>query len=777
MGEKIGEFYYEITADGKIALSEISKNDKALEALGLKAKSISGIFSTTLGNIKAGYLAIYEVAMKVWEVVGKFFSESIKNAIDDARANVIFENSLRKIGLAAKDVQKDVDKMAQTNGFDDGDIKSIYNYGIAIGVSKDKLKQFVQTAIDYNAQTGKGLEMSMRTVGNIAKTNSIEFDRLSKSVEGSGEAYANADRGIKKMEVSWKEFTSSFGTATLDVMKPMISIITEALKNLKIAFDAAFPSDIDGRIIKAQGAVDKAQKSYNDEIKRLMEKPIFGSKGLSFDEASAQIKKGGPSGSVYYDKITAEEYLNQLIKERNALQNKNNNLNDKNVGTTKTQDQLQQQLSDSINSIVGNFEKLTGLSSESGKEFNQMGMAAKGLFENIQNINESLSKKIKPTTSDMMSILITIGTVVLDIVGSIGKLIEGESQSDKIQKEINDDLKKQKEQLDAINLSLKQNNAEADRLANKPNQTSADILARIQAEEKVLKDYQDQYNANQEKINKKPTKEFRDATQGLIDDLDKRIKYLKDTANFLNGDNKKAIDDLEAYKIALGKIITAYDDANTAASDNVDINTHILEQQDKINKLKKELLIIDNENLLATEDLQSQLLDEQMKYADDATKTNLIQQTKDNINAQIDALTQILNVTDDQNDRLKLQIEIQQNKNKLTQIELDAQKAITDQLAKQNDMTAAFQSGALDVQNFSDIQYAVQRLQNQGYYGSELYSQLTSLGIDNLGIAGAGGDRIVNLMGGITVNNAVSFPSSLDNAVSQINKKLGGVRA
>jgi hypothetical protein len=221
MATQIGEYYYKISADGKPALTEVSKVEKGFADM---TKTIKG----QLANIKAGFDIVAGAISKVVQTFSKF----IADAAQEAKSVLILNNALSKVGLSASVVEKQISQMAKKTSVPDDAIRQMYSYGIAIGVPADKLEKFAQASLDYSASSGKGLEMAMRTVGSAAKQGAADLDRFAQATAGAAEVAANADFGLSKASQAWGEFSETLGLTILENVSPAIVTITEWLDGL-----------------------------------------------------------------------------------------------------------------------------------------------------------------------------------------------------------------------------------------------------------------------------------------------------------------------------------------------------------------------------------------------------------------------------------------------------------------------------------------------------------------------------------------------------------------
>lgn len=221
MAEKIGEFYYTVTADGKIAISELNKIEKAGQKTG---DQIGAGMGKMFAGIAAGFLSV--------TAAFNFLKESITQFIAKSQIISVLDNALKSVGSSYKEMRGEIDAMSKTNAVEDEKIAQVISYGVAMGISKDKLMEFAQASIDYAAQTGKGLEMAMRMVATTAKKGGDEFEKLKERVKGAGAAAGDADKGWTRLNITIGDLKAAIGELISTELAGWIKELTELLDKL-----------------------------------------------------------------------------------------------------------------------------------------------------------------------------------------------------------------------------------------------------------------------------------------------------------------------------------------------------------------------------------------------------------------------------------------------------------------------------------------------------------------------------------------------------------------
>jgi len=112
-----------------------------------------------------------------------------------------------------------VKEIAEVNAFTEDDVKKVYNYGQAIGLTGDQLTKFVKTAFDFSARSGREIGFAMRKVATEAQKGADEFERFSKGVRGAGKDLADSDFGFKRLGVNIKEFQEAVGISSMFIFQ------------------------------------------------------------------------------------------------------------------------------------------------------------------------------------------------------------------------------------------------------------------------------------------------------------------------------------------------------------------------------------------------------------------------------------------------------------------------------------------------------------------------------------------------------------------------------
>ena len=153
----------------------------------------------------------------------------IREAVDQAKANIQLEQSLKKVGLSTDETIKKIKELSQRTAVDDDDIKKAYSYGVALGVPASRLGEFVEIAIDFSAATGKGLEASLKAVTDEAKKGGKAWDDLKKSVSGQAAAAADADGGLNRVKLALQDVSGELGRVLIAVLRPILETVLKLI--------------------------------------------------------------------------------------------------------------------------------------------------------------------------------------------------------------------------------------------------------------------------------------------------------------------------------------------------------------------------------------------------------------------------------------------------------------------------------------------------------------------------------------------------------------------
>ena len=719
---------YTLSLDSSDFTKGVKEAENQLDSLGKTAKGESG--KGILGN-----LIIFEILKKGLEIVKEFFRESISAALESVRINAAWSNAMRTVGANTKEASVYIEEMSKTNAVEEDEIKQIQSYGLSIGVTKEKLKQFTQTTIDYAAQSGRGIEFSMRKVATLATTNSREFDSLSKRVKGAGEEYANADYGIKSLSVSWKEFTENVGKSLLTTLGPLINY----LKSIIDYFD---------ELIKKSNE----QEQKNKNLTTLTQRPKDIEK---LKETNKELEKGIKEGAFIGN--TLIQVQKEIKKNEADITKYEKEIKDAKTGQVPlykvtrdlTQDELKQlklQTEEKIkqlNIYIQIIEKIAGNNEQLKESISKL----KNIYSIISNIQkeqedlkaatDAVTRSEKEATIAAEGLLI-IFQVLSDLLNGLQKIIQqgnetaNQLNTDAMTKSIEESnlaMETLNTQMSQMNDSINEAKNAFDRLNKTPAQSSQDIQERIDALNTLMETEQAEVDqnitnaGNRTKAELQAQKLENQGTINAVNEENRKLEEQKKSHGDIWGTIQKQIDANKRKIELINNQNTALDTQISGLDANTGLTQTLLDQNEELLALQKEQLIIDDQKNIERKDLEESLTNELLKNADQATADSLNEKLKGIIQSKIDSLNDILANETDVTEQLNTQIKIAQEQNKLQ----ETQNSLLDK--KISKLKNMIDLGLVDVQSFKGVNYLAGQLSAQGITGINAATQLSGLGV------------------------------------------------
>lgn len=838
MAEKIGEFYYEITADNKILLKEISNTEKKIEGVG---KSLTSTFGR-MGGAIAGLFSI--AAFKSW----------IQAATESAKQTLILDNNLKQVGSSFAKMKTTIDALAKANAVDDDDIKNVMNYGIALGVPVQRLNDFVQASYDYAASTGKELTMAMRMVSTAAIKGGESFEQFRKRFSGARAELVKANP-FQVLKVQMDDLGESMGRMVLPAVNKVIEflvklfdlmeknaglrnfavtlgVVTAAVFGLVGALGAVGVSltalnaslgviglivvgvsttiglieEANKKAAEARGftynekgqitAVTNIQnarnsikevKSYLAELKRLGDEREALAKRyekqeidfFAFSDKDEELKKKVREYMNKIDPALREDIekrgIDVISKDISKLVNKAESLG-KQTGQSfgtgfeegLTSEQILQNYQDSLQGITKSMMEIIPLQTEQGAQFQKIATSVGGLFDNIQAYQKAIKDaeaaqvQLNVTTADIVSIASLVYNVFSGIADAIQNITRNNSVLKSQTQEILDIIEQYKRAVDAINIQIGRAAFGVSSEELKKNLTVEAIEAEIKAKETLVDTNKKLLSENESFIGTIDRSRL-DALNNTRDYFTKLLRYFETEAEnqkflgFETGNSKlmkKNAEDTKEYLKNIEAQIALINASYQAETDNYGILLENEKLQNDILELKKQALTVENQTRLEQETLIQELAESE--------KVQDVEKIIDAIRNQIEALEGLLEVTDDINERMTLQIQIN---NKLKEIEdkkLQTETKITSELNKQYNLM--LKAKGLDVENIRDIQTILGQLKASGLSDVGILQSATDLGIKQRG-------NIKTINGNITTNIYNPTGNKLDKQITTI---MGG---
>jgi len=749
-----------VAIDAGNTLAVLNSINENIKKLGETTKKTGKEIKEVGGEEKGGIfkdLFNFELLKRGFDEAIKFIKDAIKEAREAIKVNAVWTESIKKAGLSVKETALDVERIANANAFDDDQVKQIYNYGQSIGIAGKDLTKFVETAIDFSAASGKDLGLAMRTVGTLAKQGGEEFKKFADNVRGAGKEAADADGGFTRLGVSLKQFSEAVGTNVIVELTPLIYELNKSLQET----NKTLTSGYEQRLKETVAEMDKLKNSILDQTlarEKMTKAEIqFGLavKGNDVLQESIteleglQKKKDVLEGILGTKKKTIVETKKTIVETNIGLNEEKNQVKEIDYYTLRLMDSMKQygeslnktvdlqglQVEDlkNLQSIFGDIDKLGKEIVGENTEWSKIVSPLVGVFNNISNEMSDIITKGKQQANDSGNLLAQLSSGVnpADIFSQIVQGINAAQQLlivfAKIVTVSGEEEAKQKSityQIDAQNRALETQQNKINAILNKKeadgivNQRNSDVV------KKQIKDQEDLIKSTETKIglesqqatNAKLNEKFSSAdlknhlatVQAIQDQVRQWIIIGPVAAAFYDG----AINSLKARI----KIAEAGEEAaNNQSKDEL----ALLKYQLELNKLKQEALIIDNQNKIQTDELKSQLAD----LKGDKEGYNKL------VNDEITAYEEILAVTEDTNDKLKLEIEIQKLKNSLIQDQnnkLEVQDNLTSDI-----ISKYAQAGLIDIQNISAGSKILGSLKGAGYSQSKILESALNLGLSS----------------------------------------------
>jgi hypothetical protein len=203
--------------DTLTVLQNINKNIESMAKTSADtAKKTETAFTKMTQSIKS--------LLSIGAVIG-VFKKAVGEATEAAKAQIVLENALKNVGLQYRDVAVQVERISKMNAVDDDDVKKVMAFATSLGVPKQRLAEFVETAYDFSAATGKDISLAMRTMSTAAKEGGVEWENWKNRLQGAGAAAANADGGIKNLGKQVNDLYEKLGKALMPVVTVIVGLL------------------------------------------------------------------------------------------------------------------------------------------------------------------------------------------------------------------------------------------------------------------------------------------------------------------------------------------------------------------------------------------------------------------------------------------------------------------------------------------------------------------------------------------------------------------------
>lgn len=776
-----------VAIDAKDTLTVLENINKGIKGVSNTAKEASDKAGEGGGIFKD--LLNFEALKRGFDMVTDFFKDAVKEAQESVKVNAVWTQSIQRAGLSIQEARENVKKIAETNAFTEDDVKKIYNYGQALGISGEQLNKFVETTVDYSAATGKEMILSIRKVAGEALKGGEAFAEFSRNIKGAGADAADADGGLKRLNTTLKELAETAGTKLLVELTPLMyslnQLLASANKDQTSNYEKqlkAINKQIDEnknkiidyqRLVDKQSAFDKAFLTTDRDLKAAIHQTeqleaqksvIEGILGTKKKITAEDEKDLNVYETNYFDIVA---YINKL-KESLAQYGKV-------VDTTEKQKKALEEAQNQLQGIVQDVNGLLPIQDATVKQFDAAAKSVIGIFENVDKLTASLNEAqaageaFKLSTGDMVAIAEVLVGIFSAMVDMYRKMNEAEDPLVAQTQQILNIVTQYKLIVDQINDQISAANLAVGlaSLAAGTNPNKEKVEAEIKAKQDLIDKNKLLMKANQDLIDASSKTNAGQSKQGIQNTIDFANKQVSEIQEQLKGNDnilghlfgtydstKKALEQWQDLVKLEQAHLDLLNNAATAETDNLNLTLAQAQAEADIIKLKQEAKVIDDQNLIDTQALKQQLAELQGNQTDSV----------DAINQQLSALSDMLDNTDDLNDKLKIQIQMEQLKK---QILTDQ----TGQLQTQSDLTSTIidnmiKGGLIDVENISASNKIVGALSSAGYSQSQILGSVNQYGIK-------GNSSLTNQTFNIEVNEATG--ETLDSAVSgRLSKVFGG---
>lgn len=712
MAEVVGEYYYKITGDGKLLLTELEKVEKKGSDVGNNLKSVLG------GALKslAGFFAIGQVFNFLRDSVGAF--------VEKAKSMSALDSALKTVGMRASDVEDAIKGMARTNAVEEDTISRVIAYGIAVGVSKDRLIEYAQATIDFSAQTGKDVESAMRRVSTEAQKATESWSSFKDGVKGAGQAVADSDGGFKRGALALRELKEALGQLMTETGKSAIEGYSDVLTRLAEAIqklaDAQKKYNALPPLSKMSERLDQQSNTWwmfggkpDSEI-TLDNASFLGQKNIQALRDAGVVKTKKRLDQSTYEVVDLEALrLKASLEEQSiAREQKKNELKTEGIRLSDAEIEAQKKLRKLHEDVRNEIEKQYEASKKNNQAYLDLlgsvtnlipggagADAFRGIASGVNDVMKAIEKVDWKKLGDMGSMTTgegfasfglsgmvsqwTMGiSVALALNDALSSVIRSAMEADNafakraVIEQYNALLDQMDEKLKAVNISLEKIKFNAEKEGAIRNKTVKDVDREIEAKQKLIK-------ANEKYI---------EAGKDMGTDLTKT--------------------EVDSQITAWSRQITNLKEDN--AKMNSDITRDWWGWLFGVNQFR-EAIIGQNEQTVASLEYQIDLLKKQYEISSTSNQMEV-----DNI--------QLLNDIEDlQKERLQVEQQITAEK----QAQLESMQELIDKY---------IQIGKFDAENYKDIKTIANMMRSTG-----VDEMSVALGLQKVGVTGSQIGKVVNI--------------------------------
>lgn len=729
--------------DTKAVLDSINNNIKKIAD---NSKTTATGTNNAFNQMGAAIAKVGAAVVSVRAVFG-FLKDSVKEAIDAAKSQVVLENALKNVGLRYKDIKDDVERIAEMNAIDDDDVKKIYSYATSLGVPTERLSEFVELAYDFSAATGKDISMAMRTLTDDAIKGGDAWKQLRDRFKGAGQAAADADGGLQRLQTKFKSIQEQIG-------QKLIPIITEIAKAFLWVLNQVGP----------------VIERLSQNIEAL---------SYQFLDFQTKITKSGAAGAnqvkQYAETLSlAQSSINKM------LANKNINTNDQ----IKLLDKYKEQVADILVEIgsVGSKQELMNMTDGEAVS-RKLGDAINYLNGEVKTNTGSV--KLQTTTINEYTSAVNGATNAVNGLANAGRLQEnvsydrGSYENKKNTKTPLSKTGKSGNFLGAGYAEVTENVEESVNAQEKFNsalQIGTAIMKQMRNESKSVADMQQKMASSMDNIiGSLASGNYVGAIAAIVQFLGSWVDGLKLA---LNIDNQlaKTHQQILNESYALTKELGLQNDQATAYAAQMHMGNEEIKKQIELIRLKN----ASQQESIDAENAWKRQLDEQV-----AVQKHMLNMEERTIGDYYAFLVQYL----DNIKKYKLgsEAEIRAVEEELFAIEKEAAQKVKEQAAEalelekeklsiikqqaQEQMDLAQKLGLFDSENWYDVAKASSKLTAAGYSGADTVNSLLSSGVDASTLGASVGKNIA--IGTIINNISGANPNvALDSAYKTIGRSF-----
>lgn len=438
-------------------------------------------------------------------------------------------------------------------------------------------------------------------------------------------------------------------------------------------------------------------------------------------------------------------------------------------------------LSSKVFDMVGgdsNVKAFVGSLNEAGKEVEAISKS----FEEAAKQGKQLTLSGDALTSILLAAYAVISTITTGLI----KIVSENKEAQDALKSLVEQAEKYNNIIGTINNNLKKINYELERQKSIDNDSLENIDAEISKYKDLIKAQEESLATNKQRVS--------DA-KGNTEALEKEHTIRKDMVRLA----QESVDFYKNNPLGVAINVVSFGAAGAGAeaalkreqdnlalleqkiADNKEaleveaelggIENEIFNLNKEMNELLKERTTLLQNQALETQGLEERLLDAKLDGAKtDAEAAKFIEQLIKNIEDQIEAYQQILDVTTDKNEKLEVEADIQEHLNQIADLRTKKEEVITKNLQKQVDILKQYVDLGLDLENIRVVKQLTKGFAAQGLSGTQLGGALQDLGVSNRAISG----KTLNIYGDINNTLNQASPSALISNMNDLINKIGG---